>query len=183
MSFVNWLKSKASHGTSKNLSITWNMIVAEHGRMVVQTAMRVLGNAADAEDVAQEVFLELVSRPPTADVRNWGAYLRRLAVFRALDRRRQRRHESPLALDTLAKAGQSPHDEAVQRELAEHLRTVIAALPEREGAVFALRYFEQLSNPQIAEVLEISVGAVAAAVHKVRVKLDSILSNSLQGEQ
>src|SRR6185436_18592887 len=133
--------------------------------MVFLTAFRVVGNAADADDVAQDVFMEVIACVPAADARNWGAYLRKLAVFRALDRRRQRREESPLAWDRLAAAGLSPHDEAVRHELAEHLRNVVASLPQREGAVFVLRYFERLSNSQIAEVLGISTGAVAAAVH------------------
>ena len=151
----------------------WESIVAEHGRMVIQAAMRILGNAADAEEVAQDVFMEAVSAPNSSVVRNWGAYLRKLAVFRALDRRRQRREVVALPVDGLVSAELSPHDAVVSRELAEHLRCLIASLPEREGAVFALRYFEHLSNPQIAEVLQISSGAVAAALHKVRSKLES----------
>src|SRR6188474_405465 len=121
--------------------------------MVFQAAFRVLGNAADAEDVAQEVFLEVVSREPAQKVQNWGAYLRKLAVFRALDRRRRRTGEVSLEGDSLPSASLSPPDEAVRRELAESLRNLIANLPEREGAVFVLRYFERLTNPQIAEVL------------------------------
>jgi len=164
------------------MTTDWNGIAAEHGRMVIQTAMRVLGNAADAEDVAQEVFLEAIAGKPAAAVRNWGAYLRRLAVFRALDRRRRVRQELPHTLESLATLASSPFDDAVRRELAEHLRSAIAALPEREGAVFALRYFDHLSNPEIAEVLGVSTGAVAAAIHKVRAKLDAVLSHSSQGE-
>ena len=119
------------------LQTDWTRIVAEHGRTVFQTAFRVLGNSADAEEVAQEVFLEAVGQ--SAAVHNWGAYLRKLTVFRALDRRRQRREEGPLDPDILPAADASPHDAAVRRELAEHLRSLIAALPEREGAVFVLR--------------------------------------------
>lgn len=164
------------------MSIDWNGIVAEHGRMVIQTAMRVLGHAADAEDVAQEVFLEAVAGNPATPVRNWGAYLRRLAVFRALDRRRRVRLELPHTLESLATLAGSPFDDSVRREMAEQLRSEIAALPEREGAVFALRYFDHLSNSEIAEVLGVSTGAVAAAIHKVRAKLDAVLSPSSQGE-
>lgn len=155
------------------LSTDWETIVAEHGRMVIQAAMRILGNASDAEEVAQDVFMEAVSAPNPDHVRNWGAYLRKVAVFRALDRRRKHRDVIALPADGLTSAELSPLDAAVSRELAEHLRSLIASLPEREGAVFALRYFEHLSNPQIAEVLHISSGAVAAALHKVRSKLET----------
>ncbi len=153
--------------------IDWESIVAEHGRMVMHAALRILGNASDAEEVAQDVFLEAFSAPDRNRIRNWGAYLRKLAVFRALDRRRKRRGVVALLVDDLPAAELSPLDAAVSRELAEQLRSLIVALPEREGAVFALRYFEHLSNPQIAEVLQISSGAVAAALHKVRSKLEA----------
>jgi RNA polymerase sigma-70 factor, ECF subfamily len=164
------------------LATEWSRIVGEHGRMVFQTAFRVLGNTADAEDVAQEVFLEVVSRTPGHQVQSWGGYLRKLAVFRALDRRRRRTDDVPLEAEGLLAATASPHDEAVRRELAEGLRSLIAALPEREGAVFVLRYFERLTNPQIAEVLGISTGAVAAAIHKVRAKLEAAVTQNSLGE-
>jgi RNA polymerase sigma factor (sigma-70 family) len=106
-----------------------------------------------------------------------------LAVFRALDRRRQRTAEVSLEGDSLPSASLSPYDEAVQRELAESLRNLIAGLPEREGAVFVLRYFERLTNPQIAEVLGISTGAVAAAIHKVRGKLEAAVTQNSLGER
>jgi RNA polymerase sigma-70 factor, ECF subfamily len=146
--------------------------------MVIQAAFRILGCTADAEDVAQDVFLELLSRESRDKIENWGAYLRRLAVFRALDRRRKRRGDVSIEHDVIQASELSPHDESVRRELADRLRDLIAGLPEREGAVFALRYFEKLSNPQIAEILEISTGAVATALHKVRSKMEAAVADA-----
>ena len=155
--------------------------------MVFRTAYRILGCAADAEDVAQDVLLEVFSRAATERIENWGAYLRKLTIFRALDRRRKRR--GTVALNTVAlnqdgfpSVELSPHDEAVRRELAERLRDLMATLPEREGAVFALRYLEGLSNPEIATALAISAGAVAAALHKVRAKLEAAVAESHSGK-
>ncbi|QVL30999.1 sigma-70 family RNA polymerase sigma factor [Telmatocola sphagniphila] len=168
------------------LSIDWDVILARHGQMVIQAAMRILGCQSDAEDVAQEVFMEAFSSakvPSRLPIRNWGAYLRKLAVFRAIDRRRQRSKNSTTSVDNLALPGFSAHDEAVRQELKENLRALVAALPEREGVVFALRYFEQLSNPEIAESLGISVGAVAAAIHKARSKLESTLTTHTEGDK
>jgi RNA polymerase sigma-70 factor (ECF subfamily) len=150
--------------------------------MVFRTAFRIVGCAADAEDVSQEVFAEAFCRAKSQEVANWAAWLRRLAVFRALDRRRQKRANVSLNADVLASAELSPHDEAVRRELAERLRDMISALPQREGAVFALRYLERLSNPQIAEILGISKGAVAAALHRVRAKIEAAVTETPTGE-
>ena len=141
--------------------------------MVFQAAFRILGSAEDAEDVAQDVFLEMFSRADIDQIKNWGACLRRLTIYRALDRRRKRRGIVGIGSNEFPTAALSPVDEAIQRELADRMRDLIAGLPEREGAVFAIRYLEGLSNPQIAEVLEISSGAVAVALHRVRSKLEA----------
>lgn len=53
------------------MPIDWERIVVEHGQMVLQTAMRIPGHPADAEDVVQDVLMEVYSRTPS-DVRNWG---------------------------------------------------------------------------------------------------------------
>ena len=114
--------------------------------------------------------------------KHWGAWLRRLTVFRALDWRRQQRTNVSLNADAFATIELSPHDEAVRRELAERLRDLISALPKREGAVFALRYFERLSNAQIADTLGISTGAVTAALHRVRAKAEAAVTETPTGE-
>lgn len=141
--------------------------------MVFQAAFRILGSAQDAEDVAQDVFLEVFSRADFDQIKEWGACLRRLTVYRALDRRRKRRGVVGIGNNEFPTIGLSPVDEAIRRELADRLRDLIAGLPEREGSVFTLRYLEGLSNLEIAEVLQISSGAVAVALHRVRSKLEA----------
>jgi RNA polymerase sigma-70 factor, ECF subfamily len=152
----------------------WERLVREHGPRVYRTAWRVLGHAADAEDVVQEVFLE--AQRVRVAVRSWGALLRRLATFRALDRLRQRK--AAISFDGLNLPSQNgePADEAIGRELAERLRQAVAELPDREATVFCQRYFDDLSYDQIAENLAISRGAVASALHKARAKLEAMLT-------
>lgn len=159
----------------------WDRVVREHGPMVFGTAWRILGHAADAEDVVQEVFLEAHLLRARQTVRHWPGLLRRLAACRAVDRLRQRK--AILPLDGLSLAGGiEPDQEAIGHELADRLRHSIAHLPEREASVFCLRYFEDLSNQRIAEVLDISPGAVAVALHKARARLESLLTEPVKGE-
>src|SRR4051794_28855628 len=152
----------------------WPRIVREHGALVFGTAWRILGHEADVEDVVQEVFLQAYQLQQTRPVRYWSGLLRRLAACRALDRLRQRRHNLPLPDVAIPSSG-TPDSQAMERELRERLRLAIAELPPREAEVFCLRYFEELPYDKIAESLGIRRGAVAAALHKARAKLETSL--------
>jgi RNA polymerase sigma-70 factor (ECF subfamily) len=153
----------------------WDRIVREQGPGVFATAWRILGHAADTEDVVQEVFLQAHRMQQERPVRCWGGLLRRLATCRALDRLRQRKRTLPLNGLLLVSPTGGPEEEAVGHELAERLRAVLGQLPPREGAVFCLRYFDDLSYEQIADTLGMSSGAVGVALHKARVKLEALL--------
>jgi RNA polymerase sigma-70 factor (ECF subfamily) len=107
--------------------------------------------------------------------------LRRLAVYRALDRLRQK--QSRISVDELELESHAPGpaEAAIARELEGRLREAVAKLPAREAEVFWLRYFEDLSNRDIAELLAISPGAVGAALCKARTKLQALILESHRG--
>src|SRR3954447_6381089 len=89
--------SRRFHRRAGDRAVTdWDRIVREHGPLVFGTAWRILGHAADAEDVVQDVFLQVHRLEQVRPVRCWVALLRRLATCRALDRLRQRRATVPL---------------------------------------------------------------------------------------
>ena len=132
--------------------------------------------------MVQEVFLEAHRVQQTTSVRHWAGLLRRLAAYRALDRLRQRKPTASLNGLDLACSNGAPEAEAIGRELAERLRQAVAQLPEREAAVFCLRYFDDLSYDQIANHLDISRGAAATALHKARAKLQDLLAVAVKGE-
>jgi RNA polymerase sigma-70 factor (ECF subfamily) len=162
--------------------IDWDRMVREYGPLVFATAWRILGHAADTEDVVQEVFLQVHQLQRTHAVRCWAGLLRRLAACRALDRLRQRKNTVSLNGMALAAPGEGPEATAVERELADRLRQAISQLPDREAAVFCLRYFDDLSYQDIADALHIQTGAVASALHKARLKLETFLLETVQGE-
>lgn len=159
----------------------WDTLVREHGPTVFGAAWRILGHVADTEDVVQDVFLEVHRIWQNRPVRNWGGLLRRLSACRALDRVRQRKSLVPLDGLSLTEYTPGPEETAIGAELADRLRAALAQLPEREGTVFALRYFEDMPYHQIAETLEITGGAVATALHKARAKLEALLTEATKG--
>jgi RNA polymerase sigma-70 factor (ECF subfamily) len=160
----------------------WELLVREHGTMVFRTAWRIVGNAADAEDIAQEVFLEAHRLRARQVVQNWGGMLRRLATCRSLDRLRERKNVLSLDVAVLAGTSSDPTETAIERELAERLRVAITQLPRREAEVFCMRFFEGLGTEQIAHALQIATGAVGVALHKARTKLEGLLGEDSDEE-
>lgn len=153
----------------------WDQMVRDHGPMVFRTSWRIVGNAADAEDVTQEVFLEAHRVRARQAVTNWGGMLRRMATCRSLDRLRERKNVLALDASVASADPNGPVEAAIERELAERLRMAVTQLPAREAEVFCLRCFEGFSNEQIAAALRISTGAVGVALHKARTKLEALL--------
>src|SRR5262249_45992729 len=147
---------------------------------VFATAWRILGHAADAQDVVQEVFLQAYQVQQEEPVRCWEALLRRLAARRALDCLRRRRWIVPLSRRFPARPGHDPAAVALEQELAGRLRQAIAQLPHREASVFCLRCFDDLSHEQIAVILQTSVGAVATALHRARTRIEGLLLEAAQ---
>ncbi len=160
----------------------WDRIVRDYGPMVFGTAWRILGHAADTEDVVQEVFLQIHQMQRTRTVRHWGGLLRRLAACRALDRLRQRKTTASLNGLSVTDSADGPEAALIHRELSERFRQAVAQLPGREAEVFCLRYFDELSYQQIADALSIRIGAVATALHKARTRLEALLMEAVKGE-
>lgn len=143
-----------------------------HHRMVFSTAYRITGNAADAEDVLHTVFLRLLGRGQARPIGNAEGYLRRAASNAALDILRARRETAPPEAERLVANGPDPE----RGDLGEHLRRAIAALPERSAEMFTLRFFEGLSNREIAREMGLSPMVVAVTLHRTRKRLQKELA-------
>jgi RNA polymerase sigma-70 factor (ECF subfamily) len=153
-----------------------------YGRMVFNTAYRVLGNTDDSEDVLQEVFLKLMksqgrqTRPES--IRDWGAYLRVTASRCAIDilrKKSRRREENWDYIDEIESPSENPRFAASENQKAVLLRHAISQLPEREAKLFALRYFEELTYDQIAEQMQINVNQVGVILHRSRDRIKELL--------
>jgi len=149
-------------------------IYREHHAMVFRAAYRVTGNASDAEDVLQTVFLRLLRRDPEAEaVANIEGYLRRAAVNSAVDLVRSRQAAANVPLEDVAPllpenpslAPDRVHGSAVIRQW---LRQAVARLSPRAAEMFVLRFFEGQDNPQIAQALGTTTGSVAVTLSRTR---------------
>lgn len=147
-----------------------------HG-LVFRTAYRITGNAADAEDVMQAIFLRLLRRDAASlPVGNPDSYLRRAAVNGALDVIRSRHDSRNVPLDD-----SPPPAVADDSDTRDALRSALSRLNPRSAEIFALRFFEGYKNPEIAKMLGISQMQVAVAVHRTRKQLQKELKPYLGG--
>jgi RNA polymerase sigma-70 factor (ECF subfamily) len=152
------------------------IFLAHHGR-VFRAAYRITGNATDAEDVLQTVFLRLLRQGwAAASVEHLESYLYRVAVNAALDLVRSRQESKSAPLEEVAPRLQQdsrlqPDRQQDSRELRAFLRQAIARLSPKAAEIFVLRYFEGYDNPQIAGILGISQTDVAVTLHRSRSRL------------
>jgi RNA polymerase sigma-70 factor (ECF subfamily) len=148
----------------------------QHTR-IFRTAYRITGNAVDAEDVLQNVFLRLVRGGELYDLKqNPEAYLQRAAVNASLDILRSRTRAKSVALQDLetepeGNAACNPENQQVDRELRKLIESAVAKLGDRSAEMFALRYYEGYDNREIAEKLGTSQMVVGVMLHRARGKM------------
>jgi RNA polymerase sigma-70 factor (ECF subfamily) len=161
-------------------------LFGEHHRRILIAAYRITGSMADAEDVAQAVFLRLST--PGAPIANAGSYLYRAAINGALDVLRKRKAAANEPMEEAAGIaatgrGSSPEAEAARKELGAWLRTAIGELAPRAAEMFTLRYLEELGNREIAALMGTSQAVVAVTLHNARAKLKKRLREFERGQQ
>ncbi|MDQ6693815.1 MAG: sigma-70 family RNA polymerase sigma factor [Chloroflexota bacterium] len=144
-------------------------------------ALRILGDSALAEEVVQEVFLKLWSRPDSYSAQRgkFVSWLLSLVHHRCIDELRKRSHtevpletsESTSVLDTVADPDLGPGEQVWVAEQQRVVREALGQLPANQRQVIELAYFGGLSQSQIAERLGQPLGTVKT---RVRMGLQSL---------
>jgi RNA polymerase sigma-70 factor (ECF subfamily) len=148
-------------------------IFLSHKDLIFRAAYRITGNASDAEDVLQTVFLRLVRQENISAINNLPGYLHRSAVNAALDLLRSRKDSQTISLDADPQQEQPVSMETAARvtELRDWLRQALARLNPRWAEMFVLRFVEDLSNGEIAGLMKTSPAVVAVVLHRTRALL------------
>jgi RNA polymerase sigma-70 factor (ECF subfamily) len=140
-------------------------VVRRHQAMVFSVAWNFLRDRSAAEELAQEVFLQLYQALPTLSsaehVTHW---LRRAAVHRAIDFARKRKLRPQVSLEDAPEPAVRPEpgDPMLERTLAK----LVASLPEKPRAVVILRYQEDLDPMEIAAALSMPVRTVKSHLQR-----------------
>ena len=157
---------------------TFDELFSEHHEKVLLAAYRVTGNMPDAEDVLQSVFLRLLKRrEPQTYGSSSAAYLRRAAINASIDLLRSKYHTQNVSLiEEIHASDQGAADsDVLNNELRGHLRAALLSLEQHAAEVFALRFFEDFSNAEIAVLLDTTPNSVAVTLHRARTRLQEIL--------
>jgi RNA polymerase sigma-70 factor (ECF subfamily) len=152
-------------------------IVDHHKAMVFSIALHFLQNRSWAEEIAQEVFLQLFRSLITIEsLDHLTFWLRRTTSHRCIDwARNQSQQELGLSLDEVPELKVA----AIDRDplLAERLRQLVASLPPEQRLVVTLRFQEDLDPSEIARVLEMPVNTVKSRLRRALALLERKLSS------
>lgn len=140
-------------------------LIREHQAMVFSMALAYTRNRATAEDIAQEVFLELHRKLNTleteAHVMHW---LRRVTAHRLIDYSRKQQRHPQASIDDLPELSfAAPQSDPL---LGDVLRQLIASLPERPRMVMILRFQEDLDPVDISEALDMPLATVKSHLQR-----------------
>ena len=154
-------------------------------RPLFATALRILHNNAEAEDIVQDVFLALWEKATTYETGRGSAFAWAVTLTRnrAIDRVRMRKRRSELLAETTAEdAGTQPSDAGpdsadglVLKEQSSTVRAAVAALPADQQRAVELAFFSGLTQLEIAEKLSEPLGTVKARIRRGLLRLRNTL--------
>jgi RNA polymerase sigma-70 factor (sigma-E family) len=176
---MEWLRARSSRQE-------FERFVTDRSGSLLQTAYLMAGNLAEAEDLVQETLLRVARHWPKVRAMEYpAAYARRVLVNVALDgaERRARRAGELAAPDGDAT---DLADTRAQRELYGvdaqlELLGALGALTARQRAIILLRYWEDLPETDVAEILGCSVGTVKSTASRSLARLRAIIRNDASG--
>lgn len=161
-------------------------LVGTYGHRVYRLAIRITGNASDAEEVVQDALWTVVRKIDTFRGESaFGSWLYRIVANAAYQKARGQRRRTEISLDDVLPAFRADGRHAVpiadwspavddssrQTELRMALTTALAALPADYRTAVVLHDVEGLSNLEVAEMLNLSVANVKTRVHRARLFL------------
>lgn len=158
-------------------------LVRRHAVKITSLARRMLNDAAEAEDVAQEVFLRVWRTAPewregSAKFETW---MHRVALNLCYDRlRRKRERTTPDPGLNVPDGAAAPSQALFEAQRAARVAAAVADLPERQRAAITLCHYNELTNIEAAAALEISVDALESLLARGRRALKAALTDIVQ---
>ncbi len=182
--FLQILDTNITDRLKKREEAAFRELIEEYGQLVFRTCMGILHDRQDADDVTQEVFIEVFRSVDRfrADARI-STWLYRIALNKSLNYLRDnRRHrdslvsrEATAAGLSAAVSGEGPLETLQAKERKEILERTLSSLPEKQKKAFVLSKYEDLSYKQISEVMKLSVSSVESLIFRAKKNLQKKL--------
>lgn len=151
------------------------MLVRRNLERVARFVGRIVRNERHVEDIAQEVFLQVLAAAPRYEpTARFSTWLYRIAMNAALDHlaqpyhKRRRESQGDQLQELAGKSREDPQQAVSMAELRGQIHLAIAALPVNQRVALTLFQFEDMSYEQIASVMEISVDGVRSLLARAR---------------
>lgn len=163
-------------------------MVARKLPRMLSLAQRMLGDAAEAEDVAQEAMLRAWRQAPrwTPGQAKFDTWLHRVGLNLCYDRLRRRREVATDAMPDRIDDGPAPDRGLLAAETGARVEAALARLPERQREAIVLCHYQELGNIEAAALMEISVEALESLLSRGRRALRTALADiapNVAGEQ
>lgn len=153
----------------------FTQLIECYERPMFNVAYRMLGNAAEAADATQDVFLKVFENIAGYDPKyRLFSWIYRIAMNESLDRLKHRRHAEMVAIEEdcpLASAGPGPEQVAGDAQMHDVIQTALMELPHDHRVVIVLRHFAECSYAQMAEILHIPEKTVKSRLYSARQEL------------
>jgi RNA polymerase sigma-70 factor, ECF subfamily len=141
-------------------------LIDRYRRPLAAVLHRALGNSAEVDDVFQETWIRVVRSARRYDPeQRFSTWLFAIAWNLVKDRWSRRVEHDDASLASIASNARSPEERAIDNDRAERVRELVARLPERLSQAILLRYFDELSEREVAERLGVPVGTVKSRLH------------------
>lgn len=154
-------------------------LVARKLPRMLQLAQRMLGDAAEAEDVAQEVFVRAWKQAPTwvPGAARFDTWLHRVALNLCYDRLRRRRERPTAEPPEQPDTGPAPDRGLLARDTQLRVTAALSALPERQREAVVLCHYQDLGNIEAAALMGVSVEALESLLSRGRRALRAMLAD------
>ena len=141
-------------------------LIERYKKPLAAVLQRALGSSPDVEDVFQETWIRVVRSAHRYDPeQRFSAWLFAIAWNLIKDRWARRVPQDDADLATMVSSERSPEEWAVSNDRARRVREMVDRLPERLAQAILLRFFEELSEKEVAARLGVPVGTVKSRLH------------------